>query len=176
MMEENEDSMSSKLLYASPEEADSRAAGREDVAFWSAFSQEEKISFLIRAGEMLDSCMVWNCVPSVAGQELRWPRRGVLDADGMPLSETVIPEAVKHAVCEQAFFLSDPEVRNLRRFRRTGIKSAAMGGLSLSVNAENSGEKIATEALDCIRMFGHLRSDCSETKQGGTVCGTLLRG
>ena len=142
--------MSSKLLYASPEEADGRAAGREDAAFWSAFSQEEKISFLIRAGEMLDACMVWNGVPAVAGQELRWPRKGVL--------------------------LSDPEVRKLRRFRRTGIKSAAMGGLSLSVNAESSGEKIATEALDCIRMFGHLRSDCSETKQGGTVCGTLLRG
>ena len=110
--------MSSKLLYASPEEADGRAAGREDAAFWSAFSQEEKISFLIRAGEMLDACMVWNGVPAVAGQELRWPRKGVLDADGMPLSETVIPEAVKHAVCEQAFFLSDPAVRKQRRFRR----------------------------------------------------------
>ena len=42
-MEDDEDFMSSKLLYASPEEADSRAAGREDVAVWAAFSQEEQI-------------------------------------------------------------------------------------------------------------------------------------
>lgn len=168
--------MSSKLLYASPEEADSCAAGREDAAFWNTLSREEKISALSRAGELLDSCMIWNGRPAVPGQELRWPRKGVVDADGEAVPETTIPDAVKHAVCEQAFHLADPELQKLRRFRRTGIKSAAMGGLSLSIGSESTDRKISPDALDWVRAFGRLRSDCAETGSGGSVCGVLRRG
>lgn len=168
--------MASKLLYVSPDEADAFAAGRSDAAFWKQLAGEEKLSLLCRAGELLDACMIWNGVPSKSGQTLRWPRRGVTDADGAPVSDAEIPGAVKRAVCEQAFWLGDPERKTFRRLNRSGIRSASLGGLSVSMNGGTAGETVAREALDCVRMFGRLRSDCSESGGGRFCCGSLLRG
>lgn len=168
--------MTSKILYVSPEEADSYAAGREEAAFWNRLSAEEKVSVLGRAGELLDSCMIWNGVPVSAGQALRWPRKGVADADGLPVSEAEIPSAVKNAVCEQAFFLSDPDVKKLRRLNRSGIRNASLGGLSVSVNSGAGEQTVSREALNRVLMFGRLRSDCADTGGVRSFCGTLFRG
>lgn len=173
---EREKRMSSKLLYVSPDEADALSEGRDDAAFWKTLAGEEKFSLLCRAGELLDACMIWNGIPAKPGQSLRWPRRGVTDADGVPVSDSVIPDAVKRAVCEQAFWLGDPERKKFRRLNRSGIRSASLGGLSVSMNGENAGETVAREALNCVRMFGRLRSDCSESSGGRSCCGSLMRG
>ncbi len=167
--------MSAKILYVSPEEADSYVSGREEAVFWNALSASEKINAIGRAGDVLDSCMIWNGAPVSAGQTLRWPRKGVSDADGIPVSESEIPQAVKNAVCEQAFYISDPELKKLRRMNRSGIKNASLGGLSVSVNGNFAEQAISRAALNCVLMFGHLRSDCSDNCIR-TSCGTLNRG
>lgn len=164
--------MSSKLLYVSPEEADSFAAGREETLFWFDLSEPEKISALTRAGELLDARIIWKGTPAKPDQTLRWPRCGVFDADGLPVSETTIPDVVKHAVCEQALAMSDPQRKKFRKLGRSGVKSASMGGLSVSVGSGESEFGIAKEALEWISAFGRLRSGGT----GGSVCGAILRG
>lgn len=164
--------MSSKLLYVSPEEADSFAAGREETLFWFDLSEPEKISALTRAGELLDARIIWKGTPARPDQTLRWPRCGVFDADGLPVSETAIPDVVKHAVCEQALAMSDPQRKKFRKLGRSGVKSASMGGLSVSVGSGESEFGIAKEALEWISAFGRLRSGGT----GGSVCGAILRG
>ena len=164
--------MSSKLLYVSPEEADSFAAGREETLFWFDLSEPEKISALTRAGELLDARIIWKGTPAKPDQTLRWPRCGVFDADGLPVSETAIPDVVKHAVCEQALAMSDPQRKKFRKLGRSGVKSASMGGLSVSVGSGESEFGIAKEALEWISAFGRLRSGGT----GGSVCGAILRG
>ncbi len=164
--------MSSKLLYVSPEEADSFAAGREETLFWFDLSEPEKISALTRAGELLDARIIWKGTPAKPDQTLRWPRCGVFDADGLPVSETAIPDVVKHAVCEQAFAMYDPQRKKFRKLGRSGVKSASMGGLSVSVGSGESEFGIAKEALEWISAFGRLRSGGT----GGSVCGAILRG
>ena len=164
--------MSSKQLYVSPEEADSYATGREETLFWFDLADPEKLSVLSRAGELLDARIIWKGTPAKPDQTLRWPRSGIFDADGLPVSETAIPAAVKHAVCEQAFAMCDPQRKKFRKLRLSGVKSASMGGLSVSVGSGESESGIAKEALEWIRAFGRLRS--GET--GGSVCGAILRG
>ncbi|HBJ96517.1 MAG TPA: hypothetical protein DDZ11_08895, partial [Lentisphaeria bacterium] len=110
--------------------------------------------------------------PAKPDQTLRWPRCGVFDADGLPVSETAIPDVVKHAVCEQAFAMYDPQRKKFRKLGRSGVKSASMGGLSVSVGSGESEFGIAKEALEWISAFGRLRSGGT----GGSVCGAILRG
>ena len=164
--------MSSKLLYVSPEEADSYATGREETLFWFDLADPEKLSVLSRAGELLDARIIWKGTPAKPDQTLRWPRSGIFDADGLPVSETAIPDAVKHAVCEQAFAMCDPQRKKFRKLRLSGVKSASMGGLSVSVGSGESESGIAKVALEWIRAFGRLRSGGT----GGSVCGAILRG
>lgn len=164
--------MSSKLLYVSPEEADSYATGREETLFWFDLADPEKLSVLSRAGELLDARIIWKGTPAKPNQTLRWPRSGIFNADGLPVSETAIPDAVKHAVCEQAFAMCDPQRKKFRKLRLSGVKSASMGGLSISVGSGESESGIAKEALEWIRAFGRLRSGGT----GGSVCGAILRG
>ena len=124
------------------------------------------------AGELLDARIIWKGTPAKPDQTLRWPRSGIFDADGLPVSETAIPDAVKHAVCEQAFAMCDPQRKKFRKLRLSGVKSASMGGLSVSVGSGESESGIAKEALEWIRAFGRLRSGGT----GGSVCGAILRG
>lgn len=47
----------------------------------------------------------WKGVKVNSAQALDWPRYGVTDEDGYDLASNVIPERLKHAVCEAALLL-----------------------------------------------------------------------
>lgn len=167
--------MTSPILYVSPDEADSYLADRGSA--WTSLGTQEKIHAISRAGQMLDDLFRWKGEPVSPVQTLRWPRRNAVDPDGNLLSETVIPDAVKRAVCEQAFYLIDPQREISRKIGKTGVRNISLGSISMSVDSgAGSDIPLAPLAVIAVNGLGSLRPGITDLNRSVTSSGTLFRG
>ena len=167
--------MTYPILYVSPEEADAYLSDRGTA--WSALGNPEKLHAIGRAGQMLDDLFRWKGEPVSPEQTLRWPRRNAVDAEGNLLSETVIPEAIKRAVCEQAFYLIDPLRKISRRIGKSGVKSITLGSISMSVDSGKEEEPLLSPlAVNAANGLGSLRSGSAGSNRSAAASGNLLRG
>jgi hypothetical protein len=95
--------------YISTEDAQTYFDGRLYSTTWTAASPEDKERALRAATSLIDQCDFKGNRTSSA-QPLKWPRRYVADDEGRMLPSDLIPDPVKHAVCELAIYLlaNDP--------------------------------------------------------------------
>ena len=158
------------LSYAETEEADLFFSSRQDASHWKNLTSEQKKSALEQATRLLDDTFDWYGTPSQAEQPLRWPRKNVSDLDGNPVDPAVIPDRIRHAVMEQALFLTGTAAAAI--LSRSGIKSASAGEMSISLESGKSYQPISPEVIHSVRGLGVLRSRGSFSAK----CGTLFRG
>lgn len=153
-------------VYAEIEETDSFFTGRADASHWYDLSRDTKQNALEQAARILDESFDWNGVPKTDHQKLRWPRKNVVDLDGSPIDPETVPEKIKIASMEQALYLTGA----VTRWMGTGIKSASIGGMSISLESSGMHELLSPAAVRAVRGFGKLRA-------GDTArCGSLIRG
>jgi len=76
---------------------------------WDDLLLEKKQNLLIFATAQICGMVRWGGLPAYAAQSLPWPRAGVPTPDGFYYASSVIPDALKRAVCEQAYYLSTPD-------------------------------------------------------------------
>lgn len=88
--------------YASVAEADAYLAFRGDTSSWTALGTTDKELKLKWATSILQD-LTWRGTIASTTQALNWPRWGVIDKDGFPILDTIIPKELKLAQAELAF-------------------------------------------------------------------------
>lgn len=89
--------------YASESEADTYFDDRNESE-WGKLSQSEKSAALRKATSYLDSHFDWKGGVANEGQALDWPRKDVTDDEDQEIEPDVIPDEVRHACMELAFY------------------------------------------------------------------------
>ena len=160
------------LSYATVEEADLYFSGRGSAAHWFSMTSGQKSAALEHAAKVLDHAYQWKGSPAVNGQPLRWPRKNVIDPDGILLDPGKVPAQVRSAAMEQALYMTDSPWQGQNILAGSGIKSASACGMSLSFESSVEREQISPEAVTLLRGLGFL---CSSGKNAGKS-GFLTRG
>jgi hypothetical protein len=90
--------------YLTVSEADSYFADRLNAAEWTVATTGDKEKALIMAARQIDRLSFMGSITSTS-QSMAWPRTGVADREGRPVSSTVVPQEVKDAQAETALSL-----------------------------------------------------------------------
>ena len=119
--------------YLSVEEANDYFAGRFGADKWTEFSGTQKQQLLVSATKKLDTAMFGGLKSKVI-QSLAWPRRGLIDRDGYAISDLVIPEKLKEAACEMAYWIWTEEDRLLSDTEIQQVDTYKVGPIDVQVN------------------------------------------
>jgi len=118
---------------------------------WIGFDVEKKEALLVRATNTLDTFSYGGYKKS-GSQPLKWPRSGLVDDEGYSVSETTVPQKVKQATCEFAFWMWTEEDRLLSDTDLRQVESFNAG--PADIKAKKSPALYPTIALDMIRSMG----------------------
>jgi len=97
--------LSNATSYVSVEEARDYISIKPANAKWDDLTDEQVEAFLMWATRLLDQRAFYYGHKAVDSSALRWPRAGVVDRDGVSVPYDTIPEPIKDAVVEIAYFL-----------------------------------------------------------------------
>jgi hypothetical protein len=76
---------------------------------WEALTLDKKQKLLSWASRYLDERTRWFGRRAETESSLRWPRTGITDRDGNPISDTIVPRQLKIAAAEMARYLIDQD-------------------------------------------------------------------
>jgi hypothetical protein len=105
------------------------------MATWDAADDgEEKTPALIWATRLLDESVKWIGSKSTETQALRWPRQYIYDIDGIEIESTIIPQFLKNATAEFAFYLLSNDLTADDTRDLMGFEELKVGPISLKVD------------------------------------------
>ncbi len=136
--------------YADVDYADAFFGGRVYSGLWVLTAQKEKA--LINATRLLDDYMNWAGYQATREQALRWPRGSVLDQNNYFYLSSVIPEKVKQATCELAYFIL-AEDRTVEDDLK-GLSSIAIGSLRIEADKNDKKMVLPDAVVDMLRGLG----------------------
>lgn len=90
--------------YVTNAQADTYFGDAIHGAPWTAASETTQDQALVTATRMLDRA-AWAGSKTSSSQPLEWPRTGAVDRDGVAISTSVIPTAIREATYELALVL-----------------------------------------------------------------------
>lgn len=91
--------------YASLDESDDYLYVKPNSDAWAAQSDTDKERYLLWSARLMEQRVRWNGVKAVAASALSWPRDYLVDRDGIPVPNNVVPDEVKAACIEIAYHL-----------------------------------------------------------------------
>jgi hypothetical protein len=123
-------------------------------AAWGNYTNPDKEAALIQAASLMDSMFDWIGDKDTEEQSMRWPRAWAYDLDDYLIDSDVIPENVKRAQCELAFFLVTSggyagTSRGIDRFR--------VGPIMLDFDDSAAALPIPQVVIDLLRGYGAYR-------------------
>lgn len=118
-------------VYADVATADEYYNGSTDYATWAALSTDEKARALVSATRLLDR-QRWQGTQTVDGQDLAWPRAGVVDCAGEAVDDSVIPQSVIDASMVLALYDATGSNVQTSATSEDLTKSLAAGSVSIS--------------------------------------------
>lgn len=124
--------LSTSNAYCTVDEADLYHEMRLHNAVWTEASDDDKEIAIMWATKLLDNNITWDGLKYTEDQALDWPRDGVLDRGGYEIDVDEIPQFLKDATAEFAFWLiaadltADDASKGYRRIKA--------GSLELEVN------------------------------------------
>ena len=124
---------------------------------YTAASADDKTRSLIWATSILDFSMDWKGSVRTLEQRLRWPRSGVLDADGDNIDFDIIPRFLEEATSELALFLLtrdrsvEPEILGI------GMSQASIGSLRTVIDPKMVLQLIPDHVLILLEVLGELK-------------------
>lgn len=101
---------------------------------WQSLETERKESALICATDYVDATFRWNGNKKTAEQALRFPRINLFDYEGCLVEG--IPTALKQAVCECAFILSQGTELFQVESENGNVVSETIGSLSFTYDSK----------------------------------------
>jgi hypothetical protein len=110
---------------------DSENNGGAGVSTWQSFDSEKKTALLVTATRTLEG---WRYVglKAVRTQPLLWPRQLVYDWEAKPYLTTEVPEKVKWATCEMAYWIWNQTERILDDWTADQLSTFKVGPLDLT--------------------------------------------
>lgn len=116
----------------------------------------EKEKALMWGTLILDEMMDWNGYIATTTQRLRWPRSGVVDADGRNYSYTAIPELLEVGLSEFGLVLLERNKFQLPGILGQGVKSIKIGPLAAEIDSAQLEAVIPDNILALLSPLGHL--------------------
>ena len=140
--------------YADVAYADSYFAAHPFYAdAWDELDDATKAVLLVSATRALDVQFLWHGYRATSTQALEWPRQRVRDLYDTLISANVVPERVRQATCEMAYYLTkgdrSPEnstVSGLDRLKIDVIELEYSSSVSSSATAP-----VSTSVRDLLR-------------------------
>lgn len=87
---------------------------------------------LIVSCRVLSLALVWTgSATTPATQSLPWPREGMVNVNGYPIANTVIPDGVKLAQCELAYQLHNGDLYAQNEAADRNVKSVVAGSVEV---------------------------------------------
>lgn len=119
----------------------------------------ERERALIWATTTFDNLMVWAGTKTTVAQRLRWPRIGVVDADGNSYDSDLIPELLEIAAADYGLVLLERNKLGLPAILGQGISKAKLGPLSVEVDDEQQEDAIPQNILALLSPLGRLEPE-----------------
>lgn len=154
--------------YISLADADAYFANGLRAEVWEAWTSDQRTRALVEATQQIERLGGSRVSTDSANRSrfrgepyesllsdqcLHFPRTTDLDEGG----SIIVPQGVKDAVCEQAYFLlkkqDEPDLLDRADLQRQGVKSVSVDGLSESYGATEVPDGIAGEAWEHIRQY-----------------------
>jgi len=154
--------------YISVADADDYFLTRLNSAKWTSSTPTDKENALITATTMIDCLYIFNGEKTDPAQPLEFPRDGA----------TEIPDKIKLATCEQAFYLLSVGDVTIPSASAEGVKKATLGSMSVEYfkDLANAGtkEKLAPCLKYLLSQFGKAKAGVNTN--GTSMCnGTTVR-
>jgi hypothetical protein len=131
--------------YLSLTEANDYFGGRFGADEWNNFTDVQKKQLLSTATKKLDA-FTFGGIKVGRTQALQWPRTALTDADGYPLNG-IIPQKLKEATCEMAYWIWSEGDRILSDTEILQVDSYNVGPINVSVNQKRVVLPPTVEAL-----------------------------
>ena len=91
--------------YSEVIEADEYLELRPEYTEWSALTIVQRENLLMRATSLIDRFFCWYGQRVVETQALAWPQTGVCDRHGFTVPSNIVPQPIKDAAAELAFYI-----------------------------------------------------------------------
>lgn len=141
---------------------------RLHVSTWASAATANRNTALAWATRLLDEMCNWFGSKASTEQALAWPRAFVYTPDGDRIEDTEIPQWLKFATAEMAYFLLS-EDRTLEAGRDSvGIKAMQVGPIEIDFDSAYS----RTKSVMPPSVWSMVRSYCVRRGRGGK---TLVR-
>lgn len=124
-----------QLTYVNVDEATNILTNVIGADSWLNLDDSIKNASLNQATFLIDSNFNWHGSIASNIQELRWPRKDVLDSDGRQISSEEIPYAVKYATALLALHLTQSGgIKTVP----ANVRSLKVGPISISMDSNES--------------------------------------
>ena len=125
---------------------------------WKAKTTDEKNRALAWATKLIDENFDFNGVPSYEDQALRWPRTNVYTIDGDEIDYETIPQFLKNATAEFAYFLLIEDRTEETNRDLKGFKYMKIGEMSMVVDPYTGKPVIPPSVVAMLSDYGRKKS------------------
>lgn len=136
--------------YVTLEEAAAYFQTRLHSDLWEVYIN--KAAALVTSTKLLDRYVNWSGVRATELQSLHWPANNVVDQDGYYVAHTIIPDLIKEATCEMAYFILEEDPTVLSDL--DGIHSLKIGSLQIVADHKNKSTTIPEAIWKTIGVYG----------------------
>jgi len=122
--------------YPTLDDATNYLTARGGTSDFFALDETDQEQRLIFATKQLDLLSVYDgtIADSETPQSLAWPRVEAYDCDGLEVDSTSVPDAIKNATCELAFYYIETDRLSTPAMLGNGIRTAKAGPLEVEVD------------------------------------------
>lgn len=143
-------------VYGSLSAADAYFAAALHATSWAAVldDDDQRAKSLVTATRMLDRAR-WVGTKTSPSQALEWPRTGVTDRYGVPLSDSAVPVSIENGCYELAnLLLGDSSIQNATS-SGSNVKSVEAGSAAVEFfrSTSNSSTRFPTIVHELIGQF-----------------------
>lgn len=125
---------------------------------WAAVTDpERRKALLIAASRQLDVQFLWRGTRVSTFQGLEWPRYGAYDDYGAYISQNVIPERIRQAACEMAYYLTKGDVSQNTQAAQ-GLDRLKIDVIELEFSGSTSQPVVPSVVLGLLRGLGDFAS------------------
>lgn len=145
-------------VYATLGQADAYHEAHAHGDTWRAALVEAKQRALLTATRLLDQHLVWAGTATSSTQRLAWPRTGLLDLHGNPLSSTTIPERIIEACAELARQLLAEDRTADSEIEAKGLTALSVGSIEMTFKSAQVVKVLPDAVWFLVSAWGTVRT------------------
>lgn len=144
--------------YGSVQELRSYFQNRSEAQLFLQLDDSVLSARLIQAALIIDSVLTPAGTLASENQSMLFPRKNLVDRHGRSYTDTVIPDKIKYAQFEQAFYCNTNNIM-LPTLLTQGFSEAKLDVLSIKLDKDFVPKKMSFDAIDFLSLFGEVSCD-----------------